>query len=151
MSVCATIENSIVMGAIAVDSWGEEKGCDALFAVLEVIVRGELRRLKCIYRSVAPQAPHIPIRQSGDVAVLRESPWYQEIRQEGRQEDEQRGRTQEAQSLILRLLSRRVGTLSPGVEAQVRALDLPRLEALGEALLDFTGMDDLVVWLQNHS
>jgi predicted transposase YdaD len=90
-----------------------------------------------------------------DMAVLRESPWYQEIQQEGEQRGEQRGRTegrtQEAQSLILRLLSRRVGTLSPGVEAQVRALDLPRLEALGEALLDFTGMDDLVVWLQNHS
>jgi hypothetical protein len=45
------------MGAISVSSWGKEKGCDALFAVLEVIVRGELRTLKCIYRSTTPQAP----------------------------------------------------------------------------------------------
>jgi predicted transposase/invertase (TIGR01784 family) len=60
------------------------------------------------------------------------------------------GRTQEAQSLILRLLSRRVGTLPAGVEAQVQALELPRLEALGEALLDFTGVDDLVGWLQGN-
>jgi hypothetical protein len=51
------METSIVMGAITVDSWGKEKGCDALFAALEVIVKGELRTLKCIYRSVAPQAP----------------------------------------------------------------------------------------------
>jgi predicted transposase YdaD len=87
-----------------------------------------------------------------DVTVLRESPWYQEIRQEGRQEDELRGRTEEARSLILRQLSRRVGTLPAPVEAQVQALALPKLEALGEALLDFTGMDDLAGWLgQNPS
>jgi predicted transposase YdaD len=93
-----------------------------------------------------------------DMTVLRESPWYLEIQQEGEQRGEQRGRTEgeqagavrEAQSLILRQLSRRVGTLPPGVEAQVRALDLPRLEALGEALLDFTGMDDLVGWLSEN-
>jgi hypothetical protein len=36
---------------------GQIKSCDALFAVLEVIIRGELRTLKCIYRSTAPQAP----------------------------------------------------------------------------------------------
>jgi hypothetical protein len=47
----------MMMGAIAVDSWNKEKGCDALFAALEVIVRGELRTLKCIYRSTAPQTP----------------------------------------------------------------------------------------------
>jgi Domain of unknown function (DUF4351) len=60
------------------------------------------------------------------------------------------GRTEEAQFLILRQLSRRVGTLPLGVEAQVQALELPRLEALGEALLDFTGMDDLVGWLRSQ-
>jgi hypothetical protein len=63
---------------------------------------------------------------------------------------EQRGRTQEAQSLILRQLSRRVGTLPADVEAQVQALDLLKLEALGEALLDFVGVDDLVGWLSGN-
>jgi Domain of unknown function (DUF4351) len=53
-------------------------------------------------------------------------------------------------SLILRQLARRVGTLPANVEAQVQALELPRLEALGEALLDFTGMDDLVGWLRSQ-
>jgi predicted transposase YdaD len=60
-----------------------------------------------------------------DMAVLRESPWYQEIQQEGEQRGRIEGRTQEARSLILRLLSRRVGTLPAGVEAQVQALELP--------------------------
>jgi predicted transposase/invertase (TIGR01784 family) len=79
------------------------------------------------------------------LSELRETKVYQEALQEG----EQRGALRE-QSLILRLLSRRVGTLAPGVEAQVKALDLPRLEALGEALLDFTGVDDLVGWLRGN-
>jgi predicted transposase/invertase (TIGR01784 family) len=79
------------------------------------------------------------------LSELRETKVYQEALQEG----EQRGALRE-QSLILRQLSRRVGTLAPGIEAQVQALDLPKLEALGEALLDFKEMDDLVGWLSEN-
>jgi predicted transposase YdaD len=77
------------------------------------------------------------------LSELRETRVYQEAMQEGEQ--------REAQSLILRQLSRRVGTLPADVEAQVQALDLPRLEALGEALLDFTGVDDLSNWLSGNA
>jgi predicted transposase/invertase (TIGR01784 family) len=77
-----------------------------------------------------------------------------EGRTEGIAEGEQRGismgRTEEARSLILRQLARRVGTLPATVEAQVQALALPQLEALGEALLDFVALDDLVRWLQGN-
>jgi predicted transposase YdaD len=66
--------------------------------------------------------------------------WRQETLQEGRQEGER--------SLVLRLLSRRIGNLSPNVLSRVEALSLPQLEMLGEALLDFTGSDDLMTWLQ---
>jgi hypothetical protein len=55
------------MGAITVDSWGKEKGCDALFVVLEVIVRGKFRTPKCIYRSVAPQTPVFCFRKCVDL------------------------------------------------------------------------------------
>jgi predicted transposase YdaD len=93
-----------------------------------------------------------------DMVVLRESPWYQEIRQEGRQEDEQRGRiegrtegrTEEARSLILRQLTRRVGQVSSAMRSQVQALSLVQLESLGEALLDFTSAEDLSDWLGSH-
>jgi predicted transposase YdaD len=115
----------------------------------------ELESLLAFFASFVLDSELVQQIMRWDVAVLRESPWYQEIRQEGRQEDEQRGeqrgRTEEARSLILRQLSRRVGTLPATVEAQVQALELPRLEALGEALLDFTGVDDLVGWLQGNS
>jgi hypothetical protein len=72
---------------------------------------------------------------------------FERGKSEGVQEGEQRGRTEEARSLVLRLLARRVGTLPANVEAQVQALALPQLEALGEALLDFAGLDDLSEWM----
>jgi predicted transposase/invertase (TIGR01784 family) len=94
-----------------------------------------------------PQLSREEIERMLGLSELRETKVYQEALQEGEQVGEQRGRTEEARSLILRQLSRRVGTLPANVEAQVQALELPKLEALGEALLDFTGADDLVKWL----
>jgi Domain of unknown function (DUF4351) len=44
-----------------------------------------------------------------------------------------------------------VGTLPAKVEAQVQALALPQLEALGEALLDFAEAGDLQQWLRGNS
>jgi hypothetical protein len=64
---------------------------------------------------------------------------------EWEQQTEQRGEIK----LILRQLSRRVGTLPTTIEAQVQALALPQLEALGEALLDFSQPEDLVKWLRS--
>lgn len=71
--------------------------------------------------------------------MMRESVIYQEIVQESE--------LKQAQSLILRQLNRRVGNLSLELEARVKALPLVRLEELGEALLDFSQMGDLVAWL----
>jgi predicted transposase/invertase (TIGR01784 family) len=62
----------------------------------------------------------------------------------------QEGRIEEARSLILRQLTRRLGTLPATVEAQVQALALPQLEALGEALLDFSEPANLVTWLAEN-
>jgi Domain of unknown function (DUF4351) len=63
---------------------------------------------------------------------------------------EQVGRQDERQTLILRLLSKRVGTVSSEVEARVKALSLAMLEELFDAALDFTQMNDLMVWLDGH-
>jgi predicted transposase YdaD len=85
-----------------------------------------------------------------DMTVLRESPWYQEIRQEGRQEGEQTGVLKGEQALILRQLTRRIGEVAPEIRAQVQALSLTQLEALGEALLDFSEPADLDKWLHSQ-
>jgi predicted transposase YdaD len=89
-----------------------------------------------------------------DMTVLRESPWYQEIRQESLQEGEQtgivKGKLEGEQALVLRQLTRRIGSLAPEVRSQVQALSLVQLESLGEALLDFAGARDLVRWLREN-
>ncbi|NJM67731.1 MAG: DUF4351 domain-containing protein [Acaryochloris sp. RU_4_1] len=56
----------------------------------------------------------------------------------------------EGQSLVLRLLTRRIGDVSPDLQSQIQALSLDQLEALGEALLDFSEPADLVSWLQEN-
>ncbi|MGB8698806.1 MAG: DUF2887 domain-containing protein [Thermosynechococcaceae cyanobacterium] len=60
------------------------------------------------------------------------------------------GAFNEAQSLILRQLSRRIGNLTPAKQAQVQSLSLPQLESLGEALLDFSTPADLEHWLKSQ-
>jgi predicted transposase YdaD len=85
-----------------------------------------------------------------DMTVLRESPWYQEILQEGRKDGIQEGIDHE-RSLILRQLTRRIGPIAPSQETQIRSLSLPQLGDLGEALLDFTQPTDLENWLKANS
>ncbi len=79
------------------------------------------------------------------MAVLRESPWYQEILREGELRAEQKER-----SLILRMIVRKVGELTPETLAQIEALPIDQLEALGEDLLDFNQPADLTLWLQRN-
>ncbi|MEM8780439.1 MAG: DUF4351 domain-containing protein, partial [Cyanobacteria bacterium P01_G01_bin.49] len=89
------------------------------------------------------------VKQLFQERIMRESVIYQEILQEGEQLGEQRGKQAEARSLILRLLTKRVGELSPEVRSQIESLSLEQLENLGEALLDFGSMSDLQSWLEN--
>jgi hypothetical protein len=49
--------------------------------------------------------------------------------------------------MTLRLLTRRCGSLSAATTARIQALPVDELEALAEALLDFTGPQDLQDWL----
>jgi Domain of unknown function (DUF4351) len=58
---------------------------------------------------------------------------------------------QHERSLILRLLTRRIGTIAPNIDTQIAALSVAQLEALGEALLDFSSSADLDEWLKSHS
>ena len=73
---------------------------------------------------------------------------------EGRQEGLLKGRQEGLQretELVLRLLKRKIGPLTPEIEAQVKRLDIEELENLGETLLDFAQIEDLTNWLSNLS
>ncbi|HEY9668924.1 MAG TPA: DUF4351 domain-containing protein [Coleofasciculaceae cyanobacterium] len=71
---------------------------------------------------------------------MRESVIYQEILEEGKQE--------EALAYTMRLLTRWIGTVEPELEAQIRELTTQELEDLGEALFDFSELADLTAWLE---
>jgi predicted transposase YdaD len=60
------------------------------------------------------------------------------------------GRRNEASALALRLLERRCGSLSAAITARIMALELPQLEELALALLDFSGPQDLGAWLEQQ-
>jgi predicted transposase YdaD len=70
------------------------------------------------------------------------------VLREEAEKGEARGRQQGERSLVLRQLSRRVGPVPDRLITAIHALSLEQLESLGEALLDFTGLADLEVWLQ---
>ena len=63
---------------------------------------------------------------------------------------EERTEKREARSIVLRLLCRKVGELSITVQSQIDRLSVPQLEDLGEALLDFSSIEDLTTWLENN-
>ena len=66
----------------------------------------------------------------------------------GYERGEQEGRQKQAREIVLRQLQRRVGELPQEVIEEIQALSLEQLESLGEALLDFTTMDDLLNWMR---
>jgi predicted transposase YdaD len=80
--------------------------------------------------------------------MMRESVIYQDILAEGEQKGRQEGRVAEGRSLVIRLLTRKLGQVSQDLLEQIETLSLEQLENLGEALLDFTSMNDLQTWLE---
>ena len=82
--------------------------------------------------------------------IMRESVTYQEILEEGRLEGEIKGeikgRKQALLTIILRLLTRKFGNLPPKLHTRIARLQIPRLESLAEAILDFESIADLELW-----
>ncbi|MBW4423868.1 MAG: DUF4351 domain-containing protein [Nostoc desertorum CM1-VF14] len=78
------------------------------------------------------------VRQFLREDIMKESVIYQDIVQK------------EAFKLISRLLKRRFGDIDGSLVEQVRNLSAEQLENLGEALLDFSELADLVVWLEQQ-
>lgn len=78
---------------------------------------------------------------------MRLKPLYQQDREQAIQE----GNKQGEQRLIIRLLNRRFGEIDSSTIERVQGLSIERLEALGEALLDFSAISDLEAWLNQQT
>lgn len=59
----------------------------------------------------------------------------------------EQGIEQGIEGLVLRQLRRKFGVIDNRLEERIRALNIEKLEALGEALLEFRAVDDLERWL----
>jgi predicted transposase/invertase (TIGR01784 family) len=88
------------------------------------------------------------------LSELRETKVYQEALQEGEQvgvlKGKLEGKLEGEQLLILRQLTRRIGKVTPKMRTRIQDLSLVKLEALGEALLDFSEARDLEQWLADN-
>jgi predicted transposase YdaD len=85
-----------------------------------------------------PQMSREAIERMFGLSELKQTRVYQEALQEG-----------EAK-IILRLLERRLGVIAPDVQQQIQVLSSPDLEAMGDALLDFSTSSDLLNWLSSR-
>jgi predicted transposase YdaD len=109
---------------------------DLLSAVQTIL----LERLPLLTREELMEFATIPAKDLRHTRVAQE--WIEEGRQEGRLEGEAK--------VALRQLDRRCGPLSTATTTRIQALPLGQLEALAEALLDFSGPADLAAWLSEH-
>ncbi len=81
------------------------------------------------------------LQQQEQIMELTTS-WKEEGRIEGRQEGQS--------NTVLRQLNRKLGSLPSAIATQIKSLELDRLDALTEDLLDFNSLEDLQTWL-SHS
>ena len=83
-------------------------------------------------------------------ADVTQTRFYQEVFQIGQQDGQQIGRQEgEVEIIVLRLLNRLCGQLLIAQQAQIKSLPITDIENLAEALLDFKGIEDLEVWLND--
>ncbi|MEB3335852.1 MAG: DUF4351 domain-containing protein [Leptolyngbyaceae bacterium] len=77
-------------------------------------------------------------------------PYITSVERIGFERGIQEGRQEEGRSLVLKLLTRRVGEIPESLKSPITQLSVDQLEALGEALLDFRELADLEAWFQTH-
>jgi hypothetical protein len=78
----------------------------------------------------------------------RQMPYITSVEEIGYDRGVRFGEETGRRSLILRLLTRKVGLIDDQTNDRISNLSIVKLESLGEALLDFRSIDDLTTWLQ---
>jgi predicted transposase YdaD len=96
----------------------------------------QLEPLLAFFASFVLDTPLVQQIMRWDMAVLRESPWYQEIEQKGIQEG--------ARRQLMRVLQLRFGEVTPAVQAQLESKNLEQLESLMDAAIAVSSLDEFV-------
>jgi predicted transposase/invertase (TIGR01784 family) len=83
-----------------------------------------------------PQKSREEIEAMFELSDLKQTRVYQEALAE------------EAEKLVVKQLNRRIGEIPQNLTERIQELPLNDMESLGEALLDFQSLSDLVSWLE---
>jgi predicted transposase YdaD len=96
----------------------------------------QLESLLAFFASFVLDTPLVQQIMRWDMAVLRESPWYQEI--------EQRGIQQGARQQLMRVLRRRFGEIPQEVEARLESESVEQLENLMDSAIAVSSLDEFM-------
>jgi uncharacterized protein YjeT (DUF2065 family) len=128
------------------------RGATQKKAIAEVFALPEAHpRRAGILRLLASWKVSIEVKEILDAQDREELMALSQVFLDWEQKTIDQAQKQEAESLVLRQLTRRLGQVMPETETEIRALSLPQLEDLGEALLDFSQPSDLDLWLRSQS
>ncbi|MBW4452841.1 MAG: Rpn family recombination-promoting nuclease/putative transposase [Nostoc indistinguendum CM1-VF10] len=100
----------------------------------------QLESLLAFFASFVLDTPLVQQIMRWDMAVLRESPWYQEIEQRGIQLGLQQG----VQRQLIRVLRRRFGEIPHEVEARLEGESVERLENLMDSAIAVNSLDEFL-------
>jgi hypothetical protein len=81
----------------------------------------------------------------------RKMPYITSVEEIGYDRGLNEGKAEGERSIVLRLLTRRFRHLNDRTIAQITDLSTAQLESLSDALFDFSAIEDLTIWLDNHS
>lgn len=98
----------------------------------------ELEPLLSFFVSFVLDIPLVQQIMRWDMAILQESPWYQEI---------MKG---EGINLVSRLIKRRFGSIPTDIATKINNLSVEKLEILAEEMLDITDINVLKNWLTEN-
>ena len=151
---------------LSLEELGQQSGLDPLLSLLTLPVRPEAEiqtatrqilgaRPDLLETAVSIVMERFPLLTRKDIMEIATIPAkdlrHTRAAQEWIAEGEARGRAAEAAAVALRQLNLVCGPLNEATTALIQALPLQQLEALAEALLDFSGPADLSAWLAEHA
>ncbi|MEH2356061.1 Rpn family recombination-promoting nuclease/putative transposase [Nostoc sp.] len=99
----------------------------------------QLESLLAFFASFVLDTPLVQQIMRWDMAVLRESPWYQEI--------EQRGIQQGARRQLIRVLEQRFGEIPHEAEIRLEGKNVEQLETLMDSAIAVSSLDEFLVVL----
>ncbi len=112
----------------------------ALQALRADVQLNQLESLLAFFASFVLDTPLVQQIMRWDMAVLRESPWYQEIEQRGIQQGVQQGARQQ----LIRVLRRRFGEIPQEVETRLESESVEQLENLMDSAIAVSSLDEFV-------